>query len=181
LGTHEVLVSVTDGVNVVTCSTGVEVVDTTPPVIVGITATPNRLWPPNHRMVPVRVNVQASDACGPVACRITGVSSDQLVDGVGDGNTSPDWRMNDGLMVELRAERAGPIKRGRTYTVSVECSDMAGNTSSGVVTVFVPHDQGRGKPDKEVKPGGKKPKNKDGDVVTPPSKGNKKPKKNGKK
>lgn len=144
LGSHDIVVSVTDGHTVVTCSTVVRVVDTTPPTIVGITATPNRLWPPNHKMVPVRVAVRATDACGPVVCRITGVTSDQPVNGLGDGNTSPDWIINGNLTVKLRAERSGKIKRGRTYAVSIACSDPSGNTSVGEVTVFVPHDQ-RGK------------------------------------
>ena len=169
LGNHDVVVSVTDGHTVVSCSTTIEVVDTTPPTIVGITATPNRLWPPNHKMVPVRVDVRASDACGPVTCRITGVTSDQPVNGLGDGNTSPDWIITGDLTVKIRAERAGPIKRGRTYTVAVDCSDVSGNTSSGVVTVFVPHDQSGRKLDKDWK------------VVKKAAKQSKKPKKNGKK
>lgn len=141
LGSHDIVVTVTDGHTVVSCSTVIQVVDTMPPTIVDITATPNRLWPPNHRMVPVRVDVRASDACGPVVCRITGVTSDQPVNGLGDGDTSPDWRITGDLTVKVRAERSGKIKRGRTYSVSVQCSDLSGNSSAGVVTVFVPHDQ----------------------------------------
>jgi hypothetical protein len=186
LGSNDVAVSVTDGVTVVTCSTVIEVVDTTPPMIVGITATPNRLWPPNHRLVPVTVNVQASDACGPVACRITGVTSDQPVNGQGDGNTSPDWTITGDLTVQVRAERSGRIKRGRTYTVSIDCSDLSGNTSAGTVTVFVPHDQGGRKLDRDwkvVQPPSNNhpPNNHPAQNNSPQSHPDKKPKKNGKK
>jgi hypothetical protein len=166
LGSHDIEVAVTDGHTTVSCSTTIQVVETRPPTIVGITATPNRLWPPNHRMVPVRIDVRASDAGGPVTCRITGVTSDQPVNGLGDCKTSPDWIITGDLSVKIRAERLGKIKRGRTYTVFIECSDLSGNTCAGAVTVFVPHDQG-----------GRKPGN-DWQVVKHPPK---KPKKNGKK
>src|SRR6266496_95562 len=60
LGEHDVVVSVSDGpMSSVTCSTKVNVRDTTPPQIRGIVATPNVLWVPNHQMVPVRLIVSA--------------------------------------------------------------------------------------------------------------------------
>ena len=48
-----------------TCSTTVTVRDTTPPEILNILAIPNVLWPPNHRMIPVSVTVDAVDTCDP--------------------------------------------------------------------------------------------------------------------
>jgi hypothetical protein len=52
-GTNDVIVGVTDdGTNIVTCSSIVIVQDTTPPMIRSIVATPNLLWPPNHKMRP---------------------------------------------------------------------------------------------------------------------------------
>jgi hypothetical protein len=41
--------------------TAVTVVDTTPPSIESVTASPAQLWPPNHRMVPVTVTSAAAD------------------------------------------------------------------------------------------------------------------------
>jgi hypothetical protein len=116
--------------------------DVTPPVITSLTATPNTLWPPNHKFVSVRVNVSAYDRCSAVQCRIVGVTSNEPVNGLGDGNTAPDWRITGRLTVDLRAERSG-TGTGRVYTIYVECKDAAGNKTVKSVRVFVPHDQGR--------------------------------------
>ena len=68
------------------------------------------------------------------------VSSDEPVDGTGDGNTSPDWEVVDAHHVRLRAERAGGGD-GRTYTISITCTnDTNGLSSTETVTVLVPHD-----------------------------------------
>src|SRR5262249_29700999 len=64
-------------------TTTVKVVDTTPPVVGDVTASPSVLWPPNHQMVPVTVAVESSDVCGASTCRIVEVSSDEAVDGPG--------------------------------------------------------------------------------------------------
>lgn len=141
-GTNDVTVGVTDdGTNVVTCSSLVLVQDTTPPMIGSIVATPNLLWPPNHKMRSVKVAVRASDACGPVEWRITGITSNEPVDGLGDGHTSPDWLIPRPHAAMLRAERAGPGS-GRVYTLHVEVSDLANNTTNASVQVRVPHDRG---------------------------------------
>jgi uncharacterized repeat protein (TIGR01451 family) len=117
-------------------------VDTIPPVIDSVTANPNQLWPPDHSMVPVTVSVHVSDQCdaAPV-CRITGVTANEAVNGPGDGNTSPDWQIIGDLIVNLRAERSG-AGSGRQYTVTTECKDASGNTTSAAVKVLVPLSQG---------------------------------------
>lgn len=112
--------------------------DTKPPTICHIDATPDCLWPPNHRMVPVTINVKAHDDLDPVpVCRIISVSSNEPADGLGDGDTSPDWEITGPLTVNLRAERSGE-GHGRIYMVTIECSDDSGNTSTATVTVRVP-------------------------------------------
>jgi len=93
-------------------------------------------------MVPVHVEVKASDACSEVSSKIVSVTSSEPVNGHGDGNTSPDWRITGDLTVDLRAERSGPGK-GRVYTIKVEISDGAGNKVTRNVTVLVPHDTGK--------------------------------------
>jgi hypothetical protein len=112
----------------------------TPPVIASVTATPSVIWPPNHKMVPVTVLADASAACGPPVCRIVSITSDEPANGAGDGNTSPD-ALFVGLTAEIRAERAGGGLLGRTYTITVECTDTAGNATRKDTTVFVPHDR----------------------------------------
>jgi hypothetical protein len=124
-----------------TCNFTVKVVDTTPPVIGTVTATPNVLWPPNHQMVPVSVSVSMTDICDPApVCKIVSVSSNEPVDGLGDGDTAPDWEITGNLTVNLRAERAGEGS-GRVYTNTVACTDASGNSSTQTVAVTVPHDQ----------------------------------------
>jgi len=63
------------------------------------------------------------------------------INGLGDGDTSPDWVVTGDLTVNLRSERSGQGD-GRTYTISVSCQDNAGNISTGDVYVEVPHDEG---------------------------------------
>jgi hypothetical protein len=144
-GTNEVTIGVTDdGTNIVMCSSTVVVQDTTPPTIRSIVATPNILWPPNHKLRPIRVVVRASDACGPVSWRITDVTSNEPEDGLGDGSTSPDWVICGPHKTLLRAERSGQGP-GRIYTLNVEVSDESHNTTNSTVQVVVPHDRGHGK------------------------------------
>ena len=113
----------------------------TPPSIASVTATPSVIWPPNHEMVPVTVSADASAVCGPPVCRIVAIASNEPSNGVGDGNTSPDSSILANLAALVRAERSGRFFRGRTYTISVECTDTAGNATRRDTQVFVPHDQ----------------------------------------
>lgn len=114
--------------------------DTAPPVISGVTPSQIVLSPPNHRMVPIAIAVEASDASGPVSCSVVSVFSNEPVDGRGDGHTGADWRITGPLMVELRAERSGS-GAGRIYTVAVSCRDAAGNAAVSQTTVTVPRDR----------------------------------------
>lgn len=146
LGTNEVLVEVSDdGSNVISCTSIVVVQDTIPPVIHSITATPTTIWPPNHKMRPVRLTVSAEDSCGPVHWEITSITSNEPEDGLGDGHTSPDWAIQAPHQAWVRAERSGR-GNGRVYTLNVTVSDASANSTAGSVQVFVPHDRGHGKP-----------------------------------
>jgi hypothetical protein len=113
--------------------------DTTPPVISAVSATPSTLGAPNHKMTPVSINVKVADNCTTPTWTVTSVSSNEPVNGTGDGDTEPDWTLA-GQKVTLRAERAG-TGSGRTYTVTVTAKDAAGNTSTGTTTVSVPHNR----------------------------------------
>jgi len=139
LGDTEVTMTVTDDKDAsYTCDATVTVVDQEDPVISSVTANPNKLWPPNHKMVPVTVALDASDNCDSV-CQIIFVESNEPVNGLGDGNTAPDLIITGDLTVKLRAERSGK-GNGRVYTITVECADSSGNSSTETVTVIVPHD-----------------------------------------
>lgn len=145
LGENRVTLTVTDDEGAPgACTAIVTVKDTTPPVIKSSAATPNTLWPANHKMVPVKVTATASDNCGVKKCSIISVTSNEPENGLGDGDTAPDWQITGDLTVNLRGERSG-TGTGRLYTITAECADSTGNRSTGTVNVTVPHDQGKKK------------------------------------
>ncbi len=116
----------------------VSVLDTTPPVISTLSPSEVVLWPPSHAMRPVTIAASVADQVDQsVACGIAAVASNEPVEGLGDGDTSPDWVIDGALAVHLRAERSGQAD-GRVYTISVRCTDDAGNSSLGTTTVTVP-------------------------------------------
>jgi hypothetical protein len=87
----------------------------------------------------VAINYTASDTCpGTVNCSITNITSNEPINGTADGDTSPDWEFVDDHNVRLRAEHSGG-STGRIYTITVTCTDAAGNTSSKTVEVHVGH------------------------------------------
>ena len=91
-------------------------------------------------MVPITVSYSVSGGCGTGTCAITSVSSNEPVDGLGDGDTSPDWQIVDAHHVNLRAERSG-TGTGRVYKIIITCSDGSGQTSTKAVLVTVPLSQ----------------------------------------
>ena len=124
--------------NTAYCSTTIVVGNKTPPVISGASASPNILWPPNHKLVPVTVDAVASDNCGLASWKIIQVESNERINGTGSGKTASDWQILGDHMVALRAERAGN-GFGRIYTITLQAEDAAGNLSSpSMVTVTVP-------------------------------------------
>ncbi len=115
--------------------------DTTNPVIEEISGKPSVLWPPNHKMIPVIINVITRDNCDPKPdSQIVKVSSNEPINGTGDSNTSPDWEITGKLTLNLRAERSG-TGNGRIYTVTVQCKDTAGNSVLRDIEILVPHDK----------------------------------------
>ncbi len=139
-GTNLITLTVDDGSGAADSDTvTITVADTTAPIFNAISASPETLWPANHRMVPVTISVSASDNCTPVVSRIVNVSSNEPANGKGDGNFSPDWLISGDLTVDLRAERSGRGS-GRIYSAVVQCSDAYGNLSVGTVLITVPHD-----------------------------------------
>lgn len=120
-----------------------EAADTTPPTINSLTASPDLLWPPNHKMRDIDLAVDVVDDLDPSpVCEVAGVASNEPIDGPGDGSTEPDWVVPDPqiLAIQLRAERSG-AGTDRIYSVEVKCMDAAGNTSSATAAVTVPHNR----------------------------------------
>jgi hypothetical protein len=110
------------------------------PAINVVSATPSTLWPPNHKMRDVAVNYSVTPGCGgPVTCALS-VTSNEPVNGLGDGDTAPDWQIIDAHHVKLRAERSG-AGSGRIYTITITCTNSAGQSTTQSVTVTVPLNQ----------------------------------------
>ena len=71
-----------------------------------------------------------------VSITITAVTQDEPVNGLGDGDTSPDAVLQ-GDKVLLRVERAGN-GNGRVYKVNFTANDGQGGVCAGFVKVGVP-------------------------------------------
>ena len=128
------------------CSFTVTVNDTQAPDITTNGAV--TLWPPDHQYVTFNVTdlvASAVDNCDPDVgvggVRITGVSSDEPENSVGDGNTTVDIVIAaDCQSVQLRSERTGD-GNGRVYTITFEVTDASGNVGTATAKVTVPHSQ----------------------------------------
>jgi hypothetical protein len=133
LGSNSVTLTATDPYGGSSTDTVmVDVVDTTAPANVKVSADVNVLWPPNGEMREVRLAAVAADSCGAAKCAITGVRSNEA---------DARWEVTGPLTLQLEARRAGP--GGRMYDVTVACGDAHGNSSTSVVTVVVPHNSGK--------------------------------------
>jgi uncharacterized repeat protein (TIGR01451 family) len=110
------------------------------PVCTKLTAGP-ALWPPNHKLHLVTVSGATDPDGNPLTTTVTGVTQDEPLNALGDGNTSPDAfpgpSSNQAL---IRAERSG-LGDGRVYVLHVSVSDGLGGECTGTASVSVPHDQ----------------------------------------
>jgi protocatechuate 3,4-dioxygenase beta subunit len=142
LGVHEVTCTATDAAgNVGTERFNVTVIDSTAPVISSVAPSEAILWPPNHMMRELSLKVAVADiADGSPRCEVSEISSNEPVEGTGDGDMAPDWATGLGLTYWLRAERSG-TGGGRVYTIAVKCRDASNNWSTAKGAVQVPHGQ----------------------------------------
>lgn len=129
---------------------------------------PSDLWPPNHKYYE-DVWVRYIDAEGDEVTLTSDGTHDGYDGDTGDevngsGNTADDIRSDDAEAVDgpdstethpvavetgtgtvttdwdVRAERSGRIKEGRTYTLHAIGESSDGDTCDGAVTMRVPHD-----------------------------------------
>ncbi len=103
---------------------------------------PEFIWPPNHKLVQVGIAGVTDPDNDQVVITVTSVTQDELVNGLGAGDTSPDAVLQ-GDKALLRAEREGG-GNGRVYEVIFTADDGAGGSCTGTVTVCVPHDRKSG-------------------------------------
>ena len=112
----------------------VTVRDTTPPEIVSVTPSVT-LLPDTDRLVPVSIAVVATDAVDPApACRISRVTG-QGRDLDRDGTV--DWTITGDLTLDVEANARR--HKDRTYTITIRCSDAAGNKSVEKTAIVVSH------------------------------------------
>ncbi len=113
-----------------------------PPACELAMAVTAHLWPPNHKMISVNITGITDPNNNNVAVKITNVTQDEPVNGLGDGDTSPDAILQ-GESVLLRAERSGN-SNGRVYQVYFSADDGQGGVCNGSVKVSAPHSKSLG-------------------------------------
>ena len=151
IGEHYVNLAVTDSYGESdTCTATVTVIDNITPEI-SLSVSPNVLWPPNHKMVPITPAITVGDNCDPSpSVELTSIimnegeetnTYDPEYDStLGDGNTTDDILIDENGNIYLRAERSG-AGTGRIYTITFTVTDASGNSTSASATVSVPHNQ----------------------------------------
>jgi Tol biopolymer transport system component len=109
-----------------------------PPDCSDVTATPDTLWPPNRRLVPVSFTGATDPDGDQVTVTITGVTQDEPAGGMAGATLGPAANQ-----ASLRAERDG-AGDGRVYRVAFKGTDGRGGECSGTAIVGVPHNRGSG-------------------------------------
>jgi len=146
LGIHTIVLQVDDGVNEPESGEiTVEIVDTTPPTLAP-TANKTVLWPPNHKMADIVVEANVSDNSGLPVTLNASITSNEPIDGTGQGDKSPDWtepvidQENGIITFQLRAERSGKGS-GRVYTITITAADTSNNSTTANIEIMAPHDK----------------------------------------
>lgn len=110
--------------------------DTTAP-LVAVAAANGLLWPPNHQLMNVGLDVDVEDDRDEAPDIAVFVYSNEPDNGAGDGDTDGDVVVGADGSVSVRAERSGQ-GAGRVYLIVVAAKDEAGNIGYDCTTVVVP-------------------------------------------
>lgn len=106
-----------------------------PPLIVEVSVSPDSLWPPNNKRVPVTVSAMVEGGAGNSGYRVVGIECNEPL-------RAGDFEFVDDHTVALRVTRLGK-GTDRVYTLRIRATDEVGNDSDPVtVEVIVSHDQG---------------------------------------
>ncbi len=133
LGTHTIVLEVTDKAgesdsNEIT----ITIEDTTPPEF-NLSVSPTILWPANHKMIKITPTFDVNDLCDPSPK----VSLVDIV--VNEPNNANDIQISDDGSIYLCATRTGNSE-GRIYTITYQACDSSDNCTTRSCTVIVPHD-----------------------------------------
>lgn len=123
-----------------------------------VTWSPAVVWPPNHKLVPITISWNETDAMSGDTNTLSADSIDSVgVDSQGAGQPSakqgPDYSgvptsasAPDGspatVTVYVRAERSGTDKAGRNYVIHLTCKSTDDPDGHAMAVVTVPHDMG---------------------------------------
>lgn len=139
LGTHPILLTVTDGIGVSTDSTSVTVGDTKPPFIKGIRLSPGMLGPINDQLIDVSAEI---DVLEPVRCEAEPPSISLVsitFPGATPASLASDVQQaqfgTDDRDFQLRATQ--PSAKGRTYIVTYRATDRSGNFDEASTQISV--------------------------------------------
>jgi hypothetical protein len=98
------------------------------------------LWPPNHKYTGINISGVMGSQGNPAEITITGITQDEPVNGLGDGDQSPDGAGVGTATAQVRAERSG-TGNGRVYAIRFIARDDSSASCQGTVNVSVPHDK----------------------------------------
>jgi len=111
--------------------------DTIPPILT-VRLSPNKLWPPNDKLVPITATIAVKDNYDPQPeVILESITSNEALE---SGDIQGAQYGTDDRQFLLKAEREGTIKAGRIYTVTYSATDASGNKATASATVTVPHD-----------------------------------------
>lgn len=145
VGTYTITYNATDGAgNPATPVTRTVIVQDTIAPTITLNGQAHSMWPPNHKYVTFQVTdfvSSVTDSCntglGVGDVVIEKVTSDEIENGNGDGNTFNDIVIASNCRsVDLRREREG-ASDGRVYTITFKVSDGY-NVTRATATVVVP-------------------------------------------
>ena len=147
LGPHTITLRVNDRAGASATDTVLVTVSDTVPPTLEVTVSPETIWPPNGRMVPVNAEVTALDACGSVSVVLEAilVSSDGKAVAHRSGDVEGAELGTEDYAFLLRAIRIGS-DAARQYHIIYTATDSAGLTARSEAIVTVPHDSRSSKP-----------------------------------
>ncbi len=111
------------------CTFTVTVNDTEAPVLNRMTLSSIVVWPSNGNLHDITINYDALDNCG-VASLALSVTDNA-------GNTVLNWDVVNAHRLRLHADQLLAIC-GKTFTVTVTCTDLSGNTATKSITFTMP-------------------------------------------
>jgi hypothetical protein len=116
-----------------------------PPDCIGAEASPDSLWPPNHRYHDIEILGVTDPDGDAVEIIVDAVFQDEPTNSYDDGDTCPDAEGIGSGTARVRAERVGGEwgfeGDGRVYRIEFTATDEFGASCQGHAKVAVPHDR----------------------------------------